>query len=165
MKTDYQKLSLFEIAVIGLIAAGMILIGLIVFVNLGPADQNKLTHAIEVFDLHKQARQEATAVVFLFEAQQKFYEEFYVAFSQVASLPSQDAEFLVEMGHQTALLWERFGEYSEAIAIAYNQANQPVLLEPIGHIAGIVIIKETLKYEPPRVEWRNFKQLLKQLKK
>lgn len=170
MKTNYQKLSLFEIAAIGLIAVGLVLIGLILFTNLSSTDQKRLTAAVQIFDLHEEVGAEARMIAFLFQAQHEFYEEFYTAFSQIALLPAGDAEFLMEMGHQTALLVDQFAQYSDQIAINYNWINQPAEFVPSGQVAGVAITNEYLSppvnnfqvYEPPRVEWQQVFKLLTQ---
>ncbi len=156
-------------AIIVLIAAGIALIGLIVLMNLSPSDQKKLTQAIQVFDLHEQVQKDMHTIAFLLEANHEFYEQFYVGFSQTAVLRDQDSEFLLEMGHQTALLLNQFATYSDQIAMNYNRSNQAAERVSTGQVAGASLINKNfappsenfLTYEPPRVEWQAVLKIFK----
>ena len=86
MKTDYKNLNLFETLAVVLIAAGLVLTGLVIYSGFNAKQQSHVVAAMQMFDIHEEVSRDWQQAEKLFTVEDKFYNQFYVAFTQVAAI-------------------------------------------------------------------------------
>lgn len=148
MKTDYQKLNTFESSVVVFIVIGVGLLGTIIFSALNAGQQNNLQQALNILDVHRQVAQSVESIKTMAAIQQEFYDQFYIAFTQVAVLPEETFE-VPAIYFQTAL--NAFADYSDQFAYNYrivNSNSEERVYGPI--VAGTVIALADSWKNPPR---------------
>src|SRR5258708_24100236 len=96
MKTDYKNINSFEVAVVGMIAIGFVIVGIFLFATLTPRQQTRVTSAFDLLDIHEQTASTAASTIegvkFVIDVPNEFYNQFYIAFTEVAALPSETFE-------------------------------------------------------------------------
>jgi hypothetical protein len=106
MKTNYQSINLFEVAVVGMITIGFVLIGVILFSGLTPRSQTNVASAFNMFDIHEQMASTVNSTIdseqFVMDVPNEFYNQFYVAFNQVATMPSDTFDLPVAVAAELA---------------------------------------------------------------
>jgi hypothetical protein len=89
MTTDYQKLTLFEIAAICMIVIGVALISFQIFIAMPEDVQVKLGTSMQILDMGEAASAviaiQSTVIDFAMSGTGEFYKEFYIASGQVLS--------------------------------------------------------------------------------
>jgi hypothetical protein len=117
VKTNYNNLSLFESCAIVIAAVGLALIGLEIFVTLPSDSQEKYAAAVrDTFDMHDNYYQVANNVEFVFGTVDAYYNEFYLASTQVLSFPD-------EIGTPILKFADDFGNYMSSVADNYTENN------------------------------------------
>jgi len=102
--TDYKKLALFDIAVVAMIVIGIALIILMVTQALPTKQKQNITSALNIFDIHEQFAQEMNQVKFVvYDVPTDYLNKFYVAFTQTATISSQDFSDLTVAGKDVYL--------------------------------------------------------------
>jgi hypothetical protein len=96
MKTNYQNINSFEVAIVGMITAGFILVGIILFSTLTPRTQANVASSLNMFDIHERVADTISSTTdeigFMMDIPNQFYNQFYIAFTQTATLPSETFE-------------------------------------------------------------------------
>jgi hypothetical protein len=110
MKTDYKNINSFEVAVVSMIAVGLVIVGLTIFSSLTPRQQLAVTSAFELFDVHERTVETVENVKFVLDIPNEFYNQFYIAFTEVATLPSETIDVPQEIA----------GEIVRNIKTAFN---------------------------------------------
>jgi hypothetical protein len=118
MQEDYQKLNIFHSATVVMISIGIVLILSIGFISLPKKAQIQVSQAVQVMDIHDDLGDIEETVRFVFQTQERFMNEFYNAFVEVAALPDQ-LEFI---NKKIALAYESVGNFADLIVIN-NQTN------------------------------------------
>lgn len=94
MQTNYQKLDWFEAGTVMMIAIGIGLVFLFAFGTLEKHQQEDVASALKMFDIHQQWTKQMESVKFVaavaIDGPQDFLDEFYLAFIEVASIPSEN---------------------------------------------------------------------------
>jgi hypothetical protein len=142
MHTDYQNLNSFELSVVVFIGVGVLLIGTIAFSSMGIRHQNNFLQALNILDVQAQVAESAASIQTLLSFQQEFYNQFYVAFTQVATLPAETFE-VPRKYIQTA--YNAFANYSDEIVFDYRIQNSGGLkADYVGRVAGASKVGKTL---------------------
>jgi hypothetical protein len=138
MKTDYKNLNSFEVSAVVLAASGLALIGTIMFSSLSANQQEHFITAIRMFDIHEQAGEELVALENIFEYQQNFMNQFYIAFAQEAQLPDS----VMQAPTKVAQAYNSFLAYSDQFEADYQRTytspHRQLALEP-GLVSGISV--------------------------
>ena len=138
MRTNYQNLNSFEMSAIILAAAGLGLISTMIFSALPAQQQNHFIAALSVFDIHTQADAQVQAATKIFAAEENFMNDFYVSFTQIASLPDS----VMEVPSTVAQTYQLFLSYADGVASDYQLTYAPptrqLAFEP-GLVSGIAI--------------------------
>jgi hypothetical protein len=121
MKTDYQNINAFEASVVAMIVLGFVVLGMVVFSGLAPRQQKNVASAFDLFDFHEAAAQSIDSVQFLMGVPEEFYNQFYIAFEQVAALPPETLTAPREVAQR---LYDSIGNFSDQIAEA-KQLDKP----------------------------------------
>jgi hypothetical protein len=138
MKTDYQKVNLFDASAVFVAAFGLLLVGLFVFLSFPESQQKNVISALAVLDIgDAMARQEETLLAVL-ETTDNVNNAFYVAFTDLATLP----DTLTVWTDGARVAWEKFGEFSEnVVGNSYRQAYVFQINSQRGEILGAFIDK------------------------
>lgn len=115
MKTDYTNLNTFEVLVVMFIMIGAMLVAIISFSGLTPAQQSHVTMAFNILDMHEQAPQIIQSTENILDIPGEFYNQFYLAFTQVAVVDLNPFEY----SGQSLL------DYADRIALNYSSQNLP----------------------------------------
>ncbi len=156
MKTDYNKINLFEASVVAWSFLGLALMGGIFFSSLTPKNQASLVRAVSILDIHEQLANTADGLEFVSSIPNEFNKEFYIAFTQILELPSETYEFPAEVASQIISTTKiAVNELATQAVVSYQQQQQieiarAQVIEPkvSGQILGAVIDLT----EPPPVE-------------
>lgn len=125
MKTDFKKLNLFEAALVTWSMVGVFLVAIVGFYSLTPEKQYQVKTAFDIFDIHEGTREATETLSFILEIPNEFYEEFYIAFEQVATLPAYTFEFPAEVASKLASNIEAtVGHLTEQVLAGYESQNQ-----------------------------------------
>lgn len=151
MNTNYQNLNHFEISTVILIFLGVGLAGTIFFSALNFQQQKNIASAVNMFDLHEQAISQLDSMEFVFSTTDAYYQQFYNAFAELAVLPEEDISYWETFGQQTRITLDNFLNYSDQIALNYNQLNQTVKPNFAGSVAGASIVNHDPVYQPPNL--------------
>lgn len=92
MRTDYQNINGFESLTIIFITVGLVLTGAIIFTGLTPKQQTGFVAALDILDARRQAVQTVAEMSLVYGGQQEFFNQFYLAFTQVAIVPPENFE-------------------------------------------------------------------------
>ena len=174
MKTNYKLLTMFEVATVFMAVAGFVLIGVMLFANLTPRTQTKVTSSFDILDMNQTAAQANQVVGFVFDSTDEFYKQFYVAFTQIATLPPEIFETPVRIASN---FYEAFGNFSDQVGLDYrlqNQSNEQIAFDG-GKVLGVLIdlgrknnppdcnplakMQDRYNYQPPDIN-----QIIKNLK-
>lgn len=144
---DFQNLNKFEVAVVGMIVVGFIIFGLIVFCALTPRQQIYVADAIQIFDIHQQAAEAAQSVEFVVNIPNEFYAQFYIAFAEVVTLPSETFEVPTEVISQiSSNISLAVNELAVEVATNYQKQNNfyasqapEIQYDYTGKVAGAMI--------------------------
>jgi len=90
MQTNYKKLSLFDVCTVIVVVVGVFIIGLIIFNYLSLHQQEAFVKSLAILDIDKPFSQSVQNIKTAWNFQQDFYNRFYIAFTQVATI-SPDA--------------------------------------------------------------------------
>ncbi|MBX4186857.1 MAG: hypothetical protein KW802_01175 [Candidatus Doudnabacteria bacterium] len=128
MKTDYQNIKTFDVAVVGMITAGFIIIGVLVFSSLTPRQQVAWSQSVEILDIHQEFGQTVaetkTVSEFVYNIPQEFYNQFYIAFTQVATLPEEVIDTPISVGQELLRnVKVAFNNLSDQVAVGYTAQN------------------------------------------
>lgn len=115
MKTNYQQLNLFEVCTVMMIFVGVILIGFYMYLSTPSGTQKNLASAVELLDVSAGVPQILDNVAFIVDSQEEFYDQFYLAFTQVATVPFDNVHFNTDAV---------FG-FAEQVAANYTEQNKP----------------------------------------
>jgi hypothetical protein len=138
MKTNYQLLNAFEVAAVIAAVAGFVLVGIIIFNSLTPRTQQDVSVGANLFDLTESMDTASNAVSFMFDSTQAFYQQFYVAFADLTTLPP---EVFYTPAQVATNFYDSLAAYSDQIVASY-QANTQVQVAEItepGKVLGISI--------------------------
>src|SRR3989344_8353524 len=84
MRTDYKNINKFEAGVIAAIAAGFVIIGVVLFATLTPRAQASVSSAFSLLDIHSESGSTLENIRFVLETPAQFFEQFYLAFQSLA---------------------------------------------------------------------------------
>ena len=133
METNYKKINSFEAAVVAMMFVGLLIVGAIIFSGLTPRQQVHVTRATQMFDVHEQFRetvvQTTGSVKFVFETSDEFYNQFYQAFTEVASLPAEDFETPLLIARNVSSFLSNLSDQVAANYIAQVQLAPSVAIE------------------------------------
>ncbi|OGE79907.1 MAG: hypothetical protein A2660_00430 [Candidatus Doudnabacteria bacterium RIFCSPHIGHO2_01_FULL_45_18] len=116
MHTDYQKINSFEVATVVVIAVGFLLVGAMLFASFTPRAQTQVAAAFRMLDVHQDFNATLDEVKFIASIPNKFNQEFYLAFTQVAVLPVET----FTRPQQTVSDWyQALANYSDQVAGNY----------------------------------------------
>jgi hypothetical protein len=125
MKTDYNNINKFEVAIVSMIAVGFVILGVTLFTSLTPRQQANVTAAFKMFDVREQAAATVEDVKFIFGVPEEFYNQFYIAFTEVVSFPAEDIELAtsvaVELKNNVVAV---FDNLTSQVVQGYAQQNQ-----------------------------------------
>ena len=141
MKTDYKNLDSFETAIVTLLIVGIGLTGTIIFSGLPMQQQDNVAGALSMFDIHQQAAGELVVVVAIFDTSQEFLDQFYLAFTQVAVLPDEVANRMIEAPTQVVRAYQGFLSFSDQFATQYRNEYWDKI--DVGKVAGLSVINST----------------------
>lgn len=191
MDTDYKNLDGFESAAITVAVAGILLIGTLAFLGLSYNQQSYFVSALNVLDIHEQAEQSAQDIQFAMSVPEEFYKQVYVAFTQVAVLPDETVNSVIQWASNIQVAFSQFQNYSDQVTFEYNFINQPArqiaytnVIPDLGLVAGASVdlsgsvlaphciprqaeqVKSSAEYQPPdinliRNEINKIKSLIK----
>ena len=151
MKTDYKNINSFEAAVVGMIAVGFVIVGIVLFATLTPRQQVNVVSAFDVFDLHQQTIATTSltleSVTFVWNIPTEFYNQFYIAFTEVATLPEQAVEMPIlvakELSRNISVAIDNLADQASrgymSQAQYHNQNSEMALLPYDGKIMGAMI--------------------------
>lgn len=103
---------------------GVLLIGTIVFSGLTPPVRNNFLSSLNIFDVHEQAAQSAQDIQLVLGAPQEFYEQFYLAFTQVAVLPKEPVDAAYQWSSNIKVAYSQFQNFSDQIVFDYRNVNK-----------------------------------------
>jgi hypothetical protein len=126
MKTNYQNLTAFETAAIGMVVLGLGLISFQLFCAMPDQKQDTVVSALQVLDMRETWQVQVEVTEAVFGGMESFHQEFYVAFGEVM-VP------VVKQAHGTMLAYasvlsstvSAFGEYSDILAQSYQNNYKP----------------------------------------
>jgi hypothetical protein len=156
MKTDYNKINLFEASVVAWSFIGLALIGGVFLSSMTPKNQTSLMQAVGIFDIHEHLEKTADGLEFVLNIPNEFNKQFYIAFTQVMELPRESYEFPAEVAREIISGSKiAINELASQAMESYQQQQQievarAQILEPkvSGQISGAVIDLT----EPPPIE-------------
>src|SRR5579885_1380682 len=97
MKTNYQNLNLFETLTILMITIGISLVLIVGFSVLNHRQQQSVADALQVFDIHEQVGMTIVQMGNAYQLEDKLFNDFYVAFTQVTSIDPATVQQQVAM--------------------------------------------------------------------
>ncbi|MBX4191841.1 MAG: hypothetical protein KW804_03515 [Candidatus Doudnabacteria bacterium] len=147
MKTDYNNINKFEVAVVSLIAVGFVILGITLYSSLTPRQQSVITSSLQMFDMKEHVATTIDEIKFVYGIPNEFYNQFYIAFSDVVTLPLDDFEVIGwavgELSNQTSVVINHLIDQTAAGYAAQNQSvsqySQLAELSPNGKVMGAVI--------------------------
>jgi hypothetical protein len=89
MHTDYKNINKFDVAIVAMIAIGFIITGVFLFASLTPRVQMNVTTSLQMFDVHEQFAKTMDTTAFVIDLPNEFFNQFYIAFTEVATLPPE----------------------------------------------------------------------------
>ena len=92
MKHDFQNLSTFDTATVIMIVLGILIVGLTGFLASPDAMAASIKDSVQILDTTDSWNQSLHLITHVYNTQAEFYEQFYLAFTQVAVLPEQTLE-------------------------------------------------------------------------
>lgn len=92
MKTNYQKLTGFESLAIIFAVVGIVLIGTMVISSLPEEHRQNISQAVQVLDMHEVAARDFNTLQRGYGYYDEFLEKFYVAFTELLTIPDDDIE-------------------------------------------------------------------------
>lgn len=119
MKTDYGKLNHFDVLAVLLVAVGLVIVGIEIFVGLPQAYKQELSLSLNVFDMHEQIADQADLTRSLVLSANEFYDETYVAFAEVWGYP----EFVGDWSDRLDRSFVAIGGYADGMAGEYVASN------------------------------------------
>lgn len=137
MEEDLQNLSGFHAAAVVMIAIGIGLIAAMLFLALPSDQQLAVKQSLIVFDAHESFGKQVESLRFVFEIQQKYNEEFYLASTQVLSFPDEASRVSVALIKS----FESFAFFSDVFVANQNQTRmaQSTQTNLSGQILGAFI--------------------------
>ncbi|GEM_PF-2933863 len=137
MQTDYKNLNSFELSVIAFAAVGVVLTCTIVFSGLTSKQQSYFLSAVTMFDLHEQVASTGNDLVAVLDVPGEFYNQFYIAFTQVAVIDSENFQVPVAV---LTTAYNSFANYSDQMTFDYRSQNSPgQQLAYLGQVSGASI--------------------------
>ncbi|HTL39588.1 MAG TPA: hypothetical protein VL306_02140 [Methylomirabilota bacterium] len=152
MKTDYKNLNLFDASAVAVALIGICLISTLVFFGLPAKDQDNVTKALSMFDLHDEALQEVSAVEGIFNISNNYMDQFYIAFSEVAIMPAEI--FTVPASAKTA--WNNLLAYADVVGETYrenNSSSTQYIAADNGEVLGAMIVSgiDSLNFDQDQI--------------
>jgi hypothetical protein len=149
MKTDYNNLKLIDGLAVFFVAAGIVLIGVLGFNGLSPEDRNHVAQAVQVLDMHEELDRQAKALTFwLVDAPDYALSNFYVAFTEVATVPYETIAFWADLGQRTQT---SFYNLSDTLVVAYQQnfidSSREAIMLAQSREGSVLGISDTRQYD------------------
>lgn len=182
MKTDYNNINKFEVAIVSMIAVGFVILGITVFSSLTPRQQTQISSAFDILDMNDHVAASIEGVKFVYSIPEEFYDQFYIAFTEIVAWPAED----IELASTTFKELKRnvvsaFDTMTNQVVNGYAQQNQLMnqkkevaILPHDGKVMGAVIevtevmgkavvrekeVRTSLNmnydYTPPKIEFMN----------
>lgn len=124
MKTDYHKLSAFDIALVALIFVGVAILSSTIYLALPESAQASINRSIAVLDLSSDLNEGLSDLSMVVGFTGDFMEQFDAAFTEVASLPTELVERpMIAIGD----MYEGLADYSANVAAVEYQRNNIVI--------------------------------------
>ena len=124
MKTDYKNINSFEVAAVCAIIVGFLLVGIVLFSGLTPNKQAAVASSFDIFDLHRQSMEAFETIKFVYDIPEEFYKQFYIAFTELATLPEGTLEMPVETAAELYRnVASAFTNLSDQVANGYSKQN------------------------------------------
>jgi hypothetical protein len=159
MRTDYQNINGFESLTIVFIIVGIFLAGTIIFSGLASKQQVKFVAALDILDAHEQVVQSLRGIGLIYDGQQEFFNQFYIAFTQVAVVNpdglkiSRDTLIAV---YKSAT--NRVGQTSPPVIAGASVDRE--------ELTNIIPLEDSMNNDPgPPMDWSALKQNLAKLYK
>jgi len=119
MQTNYEDLNWFEAATVTVMVIGFVLIGLFMFNSVSEDQQKNISSAFDMFDIHEEIVQPIQTMKFIaYDAPQEVMNQFYIAFTEVASLSSEQVEIFQQMPNKVKLAIYDLLDQSANVAVA-----------------------------------------------
>ncbi|OGE73701.1 MAG: hypothetical protein A3I07_02010 [Candidatus Doudnabacteria bacterium RIFCSPLOWO2_02_FULL_42_9] len=141
MKTDYQNLNWFETSLVAWGFVGVVVVGIVFFTGLTPQMQSDVAQAVTILDMNQQAQGVVDTVTFVWDAQNDFYEQFYLAFTEVATIPFEDFEPTIE-AYSLAI-----NHLTDQVRSGY-EGQQQISYDTQGKVLGAIIEIGSIDTEP-----------------
>jgi hypothetical protein len=118
MQTDYKKLDLFEGIVVCAIIMGLGLIGAITFSGLTTKQQSQVASAVQMLDLHEQVPEVLDTAKFVaYDVPQDFLNRFYIAFTEIGTIPSEELDSIAVLPSQIKTAYDNLLDSSGHLAL------------------------------------------------
>ena len=142
MVENHEKIQLREALMTITAVFGMAILFFICFQASSSSTQRYIVSSFEIFDMHEEVQVPIETAAFIWDTNQKIFDEFYVAFTEVASLPPDHLD-----GIKTAM--NKFYDYSEQTALAYQSNN--FSSDSYKQVATGQVLGEFIVYQEPVV--------------
>lgn len=141
MNSDFQKLDWFESATIGLMAFGIVLIGVIFFYALPEQGQIEVKKSVAFLDVSDQIDAPIKTIYLVLETPNIYLNEFYLAFNETMALPvdiESVAKNINSLEQEFIALSDYFGQVYEE-QYTPSKIPGPIVQMAVGRVLGAVI--------------------------
>lgn len=124
MTTDYQKLTLFDVAAVFMVVIGLGLVSFQIYTALPESAQAKLSASVQILDVADAAREvvavQSMVIDFAMTGSEDFYKEFYVASGEVLAPVADQTRSALASLRSAGSTVAQLADYMAAVK-TYNQ--------------------------------------------